>query len=125
MFQVNNVHISGIVTKPAISTDFWMESTLVGPLDSILIMSVLQNLKTTCSPYGSHERAAIWLLQQFVKGPAEAALANRICASDSAYPQQERKLTTYSQVLNYVVAKVGTDDVTAEKESESLKFDRL
>lgn len=60
-----------------------------------------------------HEGAAIWLLPFFMKKEAAAGLNSRIVLREN-WPRKGEKegaLTTYSEVLNYLLITYATDGV--------------
>lgn len=81
------------------------------------VLSFFQNLKTFRNSNGIHEGAVMWAFQYSMKDPAKAALSLRVCATMEDDLQQEGKLTTYSPVVNCLLATYATDDEIIEIEA--------
>lgn len=64
----------------------------------------------------------MWLFQYFMKDPAKAAVAHRLCAKEDQNSQKEGKLTIYCQVVNYLLATYAIEDMIAEAEAEIMSF---
>lgn len=93
--------------------------------DPISILYFLQNVKPDFDRNDIHEDADMRLSHRLMKDSAKAALAHRICAANRDDPQQEGKLTTYTPVVNYLLATYAFDDVLAVVEAEITKFKKM
>lgn len=88
------------------------------PSDSISILSYIYNVKRACDFNGLYAGAARRLYQHFLMDTAKAALASRIGAIEKGNPYKEGEMTTYSQVVNYLLVTFATNDVRAEAETK-------
>lgn len=102
-----------------------MKSANFKPFDPISIHSFLHNFKTACDRNGIHRDAAMRPFPHFMKDPAKASLAHRVSATKEDVLEQEGKLTTYSEVGNYLPATFDTDDVIADMEAGITNFKHL
>lgn len=100
-----------------------MKTSLFKPSRPISVLSVLDKLKTACDNNSIHKDAATWLFPHFVTEPAKAALPHRMTA-DKRNHQQGDKLTTYCQVINYLLETFATDNIIAEAESDITSFEK-
>lgn len=119
--QKYNGHISEKMDKWARRMNVQMKSACFRPSDPISVLSFLHNFKMACDSNGIHEGAAMWLFQYFIKEPAKAPLMHRVCLTDKD-SQQKGKLTTYCQVVNYLLVTYATDDEIAKAEAGIMQF---
>lgn len=66
----------------------------------------------------------MWRFQHFIKDPAKAALAHRVCAPGGEQHQLEGKLTSYCEIVSYLLETYATGDVTAEAETDITSFEQ-
>lgn len=92
------------------------------PSAPISVFFFLYNFKAAWDRNGLHEDGAIWLFQRFMKYPAKAGLAHSICATKEVSSQKKKTLTTYCQLVNYLLSPYATDDVIAEIKGETTNF---
>lgn len=90
--------------------------------DLIFIPIFLPALQITCTTNGIHEGPVMWLFYFFMEMPAAAALSSRTCLINSGCLRQEGKLTSQSQVINYLLVAYATDDIIAEANLEITSF---
>jgi len=95
--------------------------TKFDPSNGIGVLSFLSNFKRACDSIALHEGLAMWLIPHFVKGSTSQSLHSRITASppDVANPG---KLTTYCQVVQYLLRTYATDDRISEAEMSLIHF---
>jgi len=99
-----------------------MEMKQFHPTDPVAILSYLANFKTACDALGIHEGAAMWLIKAFMREPARSTLMMRLSTPETAGESKEGKLTTYSDVVNYLLHTYASDDVIAETEAGLRQF---
>lgn len=90
--------------------------------DPIFTPSSLHNFKNACGSIGIYEEAAMWQFQNFFKERAKAALIHRVCTTRKDDSQSEGRLTTYCQVVCYLLATYATDNVIAEAKANITSF---
>lgn len=112
----------GKVAKQAKRMNVQMRSTNFQPSDLFSIMSFLQNYRTACDSNGIHEGAGMWIFQHFVKASAKAAPVQIVCATKKDDSEQQGKLTTYHQVVNYLHSIYAIRNVITEIGAEIPKF---
>lgn len=111
------------VAKWAKRLQVQMKTNIFDSFDPISIISFLSAFKLACDTNGVHEGAAMWLLHFFMKKPAAAALNSRISLPSKSHRRhKEGTLTTYCEVVNYLLETYATDDVIAETDAEILRF---
>lgn len=89
--------------------------------DPISVLGFLERFKTACNHNHVHEDAAIWLFQFFLEGQAQAMLQSRLVGSSMAIDAKHRELlTSYPQVVNFLIRNYATDEVIAEAYNEVI-----
>ena len=89
--------------------------------DPISVLGFLERFKTACNHNFVHEDAAIWLFQFFLEGQAHAMLQSRLVGSNMAVDAKHRELlTSYPQVVNFLIRNYATDEVIAEAYNEVI-----
>lgn len=99
-----------------------MISTIFKPSDSISVSYFLYNSKKACDRNIIHEGVPMCLCQHFMKDQGKAALEYRICASNEDDPEQEGRLTTYCQIVIYLLAIYASNNVIAKAEADITNF---
>lgn len=66
--------------------------------------------------------AAMWVFQQFMKDPSKEASAHRVSAAKEGDAEQEGKLTTYFQIVNYLLSIYVNDDFSTAYKTEISRF---
>lgn len=99
-----------------------MKSCFLKPLDPTFVLSFLQKFKSACDSNGVYEEAAMWLFPYFLKELAKAALSNYMMTQNSGQTHFEGKLTTYCQVVNYMLETYTADNVIVEIEPDINRF---
>lgn len=90
--------------------------------DPISILSSFHHFNTACNSNEMDERLAMWLCLHFMKDSVKAALAHWVCATEDEDLQKKPKLTSFCQILNYLLATYATGDVIAETKTEITKI---
>ena len=67
-----------------------------------------------------HEGAALWLIPRFMTGQAQHALNTRL--APSAHSSSAGKLTTYCQVIQYLLQTYASDEEIARADAEIKRF---
>lgn len=101
--------------------DVQMKNDLFKPSDLISVLLSLDDFKTLCDSKSIHEAATMWLLPNSIQKPAKLRLVHRVKAGKKNR-EQEGKLTTYWQILNYLLEMYSTDDLTTEGEAHTTNF---
>lgn len=99
-----------------------MNPAVLKRLDPIPILSFLHSFKTTCDSNGIHEEAAMGLFQNFMNDRAKVAFAHPVCTTENDDLQSERKLTTFCQVVNYLLATYAIEKVIAKEGAKITNF---
>lgn len=89
------------------------------------MLALFLSFKTTCESNGTHEGAAMLLPPHFTKEPAKGALSYRMCATKKSITHKEGTLTTYCQVVNYLLETSATDDVVSEVDADNMDNKQL
>ena len=113
------------VAKMAKMMEVQLRSHFFDATDPISILAFLPQFKTACDTNGVHEGAETWLFQFFIKSPAKAALVARIRAPNKAKAKHGRKdgiLTSYVQVVNYLLRSYATDEVIDREDTKLHRF---
>lgn len=94
--------------------------------DPISIIAFLSAFKPACDTNGMHKGADMWLLHFFMKKQAAAALKLRIALLPrSCRRRKEGALTTYWEVVNYLLDTYATDDVVAKTHARMGHYTQL
>lgn len=73
---------------------------VIMPSDPTLNLSLLHNFRIARNSSRVHERAAMKLLQHFMKDPAEAIPRHRLCTTDDDGSEKVVDLIKYCQIVN-------------------------
>lgn len=96
-----------------------MKSQTFDAETSIKMLRSLSNFKLACHTNSVHEGAAMWILDPFMKKPASAVLNAWICLKmKKKRCQAGRTLTTYCEVVNYMLSHYAIDFVLAKTDAE-------
>lgn len=98
------------------------EDEYLGSFDSVSIMGFSPTLKTACDTNGVYKCVALWPLTFFMKKAANIDLISRMLSSKSGKHHNEWKLTSYGEVVRYILEMYATDNVIAEMHGEVLPF---
>lgn len=90
--------------------------------DPIRILDFLPAFQKACNTNWTHEGAATWLFQVFMKRTTGAAINARTCRSGSSCARHELKLKSYCRVIHYFLATYGTNDITAVDDMVIINF---
>ena len=88
--------------------------------DPIRILSFLHSFQNAADTNGLHEGAAMWLIVRFMSGPAHHALNARLAPAIQA--ASAGKLTTYCQVIQYLLQTYASDEEIARVDAEVKRF---
>lgn len=77
--------------------------------------------KLACDTHGSLEGAAQWLFYYFIKSSSAAALNTRLCLKQTSLSNTHKAieviLTTYPEMVSYLLQSYVTDDVISESDA--------
>lgn len=74
--------ISGKIAKSSSRVNVQMKSATFKASDSISVLLLLRSFRIAYDSSASHEGAAMWLFQHFMKEHAKDALSHRVCAAE-------------------------------------------
>lgn len=112
----------GLVTMWPKRVDEQVKSESFKPSSLISALFFLQNIQTVWDINGIIEAATMWLFPNFMKDPAKARSAHRVCATKENELQQEGKLTTSYLVIKYSLATYTAEDVIVDIEARKSIF---
>lgn len=94
-------------------------STAVVKLSELTsLLSVLENLMTGCDSHRLHNGAAICSLPCFFQEPFRVALSHPLTAKIRMNDQLEDKLTTYCEVVKFLLGPYMTGNITINAAAE-------
>lgn len=103
-----------------------MNPLIFNATDPIAILNFLPAFKTACDTNGIHEGAAIWIFHFSLRDPARVAptarTVNKSSWTSNKSSRDTSKLTTYCEVVQYLLRTYSTDDIIAEVEASLMRF---
>lgn len=102
--------------------DVQMKSCVFKRSDPISVLIFLEKFKSACITNSIHEGASKWMFPYFFNKPAKAALSYRKTTQNLGQTHFEDKLTTYCQVVNYMLKTYAADDIGAKREADINRF---
>ena len=91
--------------------------------DPIAVLNFLSRFTAACNQNGMHEGAALWCFQFFMTGTALAKVQTRIVGeSGAADARRDEVLSSYPEVVNYLLRTYATNEVMAEAYADVTNF---
>lgn len=82
--------------------------------DSITVLFFPQTFQTACDANGIHELVVMWIFQFFENTTKKAGITVRMTTKEDRRNKQNVKLTSYPQVVNYLLLMYATDELISE-----------
>lgn len=91
--------------------------------DLIMVLRFLSRFRGAYDQKILHEGAALWFFQFFLTGSALARVQSRLSGESGAVDEhRDELLSSYPEVVNYMLRTYATDDIIAEAYSEVTTY---
>ena len=100
-----------------------MKTSTFSGHDPIAVLNFLNKFKAACDINRIPESLAVWCFQFFVTGRAHSLVMNRLTVQSIAVDvQQQDTLTSYREVVNFLLRTYATDEIIAESHQEVIAY---
>lgn len=100
---------------------FQLKSQIFDRSDPITILGFVPAFQMMCDMNGLHKGVTRWSSHHFTKKSAAAVPSARPCPTSSCKSLQEEYLTSYFEVISYLLSTYATDDKLADADAEIIK----
>ena len=115
--------IAKTVTKVGKLMSLQMKGASFSGDDPITVLRFLSRFRGACDQNGLHEGAALWCFQFFLTGSALARVQSRLLGESGAVDgHRDEVLSSYPEVVNYLLRTYATDEIIAEAYSEVTNY---
>ena len=110
-----NAKVASMVSRAGKRMALQMKGVTFSGDDPIAVLNFLSRFTAACNQNGVHEGAALWCFQFFMTGTALAKEQTRIVGeSGVADARRDEVLSSYPEVVNYLLRTYATNEVYAE-----------